>query len=870
MKISLSLLILAIIPYSFIGQRIIPVLRNGHNLNNLYEYSSYGINDVEVFGDQLLLCGSFNQLMGQDINKLASWNGSEISSFDIGLTYSSTNRFSGMHWFQNELYIFGRFSGEDKIYKIEPGSNVPFTWDPSVNILSLNSDENSLFAATFLTGPESVLKFENGVWVSAGNSDWESKVNLQKTPAGLFCAASIAGVLNLYKYDGSSWTSVTLPPDRQLTACNAIENDLYIICQHTEQPESDQHSIYKLSSNTAWLLQETFTAKNYVPKHVVLLNDTYAVSSRPRGNGSIFSSLPDDSYWVNSPYTKNRGFGITEVISFYNEQYAIIDTDFSDEKSFSKVHQGDYLNLLENDVLQAHFDPAPAQLSEPDFIGGLYYKTGSNPDSLASVMHRYSGWYAAESGNTISAYVPRYNYNNADNSLEGSFGPVTDHFDAEFMTKYYRVWKVTRSQVEFHQDNYNNPGYVIPIDIAEWPAHGANTNGESENLAPFVDVNSDGFYNASVGDYPEIKGDQCIFWMENDKNSFSYTDSTAAFSSENIGIEIMNMAYIYETGSTALKSTIFFQSKTINKSAVDFEDFRTAIWSDFDNGFANDDYVGCDSLLEYFYCYNGDAFDEQGTGSLGFGYHPPASGFIFLDEDMFNHVYYNNSSNPINGEPATPLHHFNYMNSVWKNGQPVLCGGNGVSGTGVSQDECKYMFPAYPWEDGWNEISTGNAPSDRRCLASFEPTSLGVGSFVCRNYAVNVARDLVANFNPHWQSLELLREQVTEVKSFYESESVDINCMTTNIENPSSQLGQGEIVVFPNPGNSTLSVRSVLNYGPVNVSIASSDGRVVWSETQKPISEIISVNTENLESGIYIITLRSGDRQLTSRWIKFS
>jgi hypothetical protein len=92
--------------------------------------------------------------------------------------------------------------------------------------------------------------------------------------------------------------------------------------------------------------------------------------------------------------------------------------------------------------------------------------------------------------------------------------------------------------------------------------------------------------------------------------------------------------------------------------------------------------------------------------------------------------------------------------------------------------------------------------------------------------------------------------------------------MTTNIDNPSSQLGQGEIVVFPNPGNSTLSVRSVLNYGPVNVSIASSDGRVVWSETQKPISEIISVHTENLESGIYIITLRSGDRQLTSRWIK--
>ena len=198
----------------------------------------------------------------------------------------------------------------------------------------------------------------------------------------------------------------------------------------------------------------------------------------------------------------------------------------------------------------------------------------------------------------------------------------------------------------------------------------------------------------------------------------------------------------------------------------------------------------------------------------------------------------------------------------------MLCGGNGVSGAGVSQDECKYMFPAYPWEDGWNEISTGNAPYNRRCLAAFEPTSLGIGSCVCRNYALNVARDLVANFNPHWQSLELLREQVTEVKSFYASESANCNCSTTHVENPTSQPGQPEIAVFPNPGNSWLSVRSVLNYGPVNVSIASTDGRMVLSETQKPISGIISINTENLESGIYLITLRSGDRQLTSRWIK--
>jgi hypothetical protein len=62
---------------------------------------------------------------------------------------------------------------------------------------------------------------------------------------------------------------------------------------------------------------------------------------------------------------------------------------------------------------------------------------------------------------------------------------------------------------------------------------------------------------------------------------------------------------------------------------------------------------------------------------IGIGY-----GDGVIDNERFGmrrFVYYNNSGNPINGEPSTPLHYYNYMNGIWKNGQKMAYGGDGVS-----------------------------------------------------------------------------------------------------------------------------------------------------------------------------------------------
>ena len=87
--------------------------------------------------------------------------------------------------------------------------------------------------------------------------------------------------------------------------------------------------------------------------------------------------------------------------------------------------------------------------------------------------------------------------------------------------KYHHIWNLTRAEINQFIANHGNAGYQIPEDILTWPAHGEE--GYAENLAPFVDVNGDGHYNPADGDYPDIKGDQCLFFIFNDYRNHTET-----------------------------------------------------------------------------------------------------------------------------------------------------------------------------------------------------------------------------------------------------------------------------------------------------------------------------------------------------------
>ena len=80
------------------------------------------------------------------------------------------------------------------------------------------------------------------------------------------------------------------------------------------------------------------------------------------------------------------------------------------------------------------------------------------------------------------------------------------------------------------------------------------------------------------------------------------------YGSNPIGLEIQATTFGYN--NELLKDVVFKKFKIINKSTDAVTDMYLTYWTDDDLGFAGDDYVGCDTLLNLGYTYNGDNNDE--------------------------------------------------------------------------------------------------------------------------------------------------------------------------------------------------------------------------------------------------------------------
>ncbi|MEZ4847900.1 MAG: hypothetical protein R3B93_04610 [Bacteroidia bacterium] len=134
--------------------------------------------------------------------------------------------------------------------------------------------------------------------------------------------------------------------------------------------------------------------------------------------------------------------------------------------------------------------------------------------------------------------------------------------------------------------------------------------------APFVNVDSDPFtYNPLNGDYPDIEGDQAIWWIVNDKGNV-HTETGG----EPIGIEIHMLAFAFTTAN-AVNDMTFYRQTVINRANQPLIDTYLGQWVDSDIGYAFNDYVGCDTLKGLGYGYNATADD---AGANGYGLNPPA------------------------------------------------------------------------------------------------------------------------------------------------------------------------------------------------------------------------------------------------------
>lgn len=410
-------------------------------------------------------------------------------------------------------------------------------------------------------------------------------------------------------------------------------------------------------------------------------------------------------------------------------------------------------------------------------------------------------------------------------------------------------------------------GYVTPESILRWPAQGNVLGVVGQPLAPFEDANGDGLYTPEEGDCPAfsdegcdgafadaLHGDEVLFWVINDEGVHQESQG------EPLGVEIHCQAWGWEEASENLSNTTFYTYKVINRSSNTYSDFYAGWWADADVGTATDDFVGCDVSRGMGYAFNGDVIDEPSSSSQGYGEYPPATGIDFvlgmqedpdnqdnpLTEDyeeafsnqglmypgagtgfgddvvdnerrgMSHFVYYNNSGNPINGEPVIAGHFYNYLRSIWKNGAPMIYGGDGVSpATGALEGVfANAMFPGesdpFFWSMGgndpgaepWSEVSSGNPPADRRFVMSMGPVTLESGASKDFTMAALWARDT----SEVGASVAALEGASDEVQALFNSCFDGLGCMDATATNydPDAVLSAPGVCVAYEYGCGTL------------------------------------------------------------------
>lgn len=327
-------------------------------------------------------------------------------------------------------------------------------------------------------------------------------------------------------------------------------------------------------------------------------------------------------------------------------------------------------------------------------------------------------------------------------------GPINmdDSIDYATSRKWAKIWKLDRNDIQHFLSLSTHDTINTHPNILTWPASGNSyargnagaplTIPSGRQLAPFIDLNANGIYEPLLGEYPDIKGDQALWYVFNDRGpAHSQTNARP------LGVEVQTMAFAYNRGSL-IDQVIYYEYKITNKSSFSYLNFRLAQHADMDLGYYKDDYLGFDSSHRMAIVYNGDANDGASGGlpanSYGFnapvvgvtmvvmpgdsaGYHAPAGSFSYFRNDMSNI-----------GNPRTASDFDGYIRSKLRDGSPYT---NDFAGRGVvsnaygSGPTVNYVYTGNPSDTTqWSECAAGNPLDDRRFVISSSDFILASGA----------------------------------------------------------------------------------------------------------------------------------------------
>ena len=504
----------------------------------------------------------------------------------------------------------------------------------------------------------------------------------------------------------------------------------------------------------------------------------------------------------------------------------------------------------EFEILDINSVSAPIYAGGPFYVDPGNYNAGYNVNNdEAEVIYQSSIWIGGlndDGGLHVSAETFKQACNPENGECDNTYadfwsGPNADIYDAEYDSKYYKVWRISRSDITYHIAHYNDLDYIMPDDFLTWPGNGDVSTGEPQQLALYNDMNENGIYEPENGDTPQIKGDQVIYTILSDGRMENSSGG------DPIMVDIHYMIYAFNCVDNTLpevNETTFTNMRIVNRSENNYHDLYVGTWTDFDIGNATDDFIGTDIELNLQYAYNGDGYDEiSSTG--GFHETPPACGIIYLNNDLTTSMFYMNGGNEITGEPTEPIHYYNYLRSFWKDGSPLL---------DESGNSTNHLFTDSPTnENGWSMLTNGDNPSDMRGLSSVGNLTLNTGEEIEIDFAYIYARGESGGvpFN-HIENVDLLIETAQIIQNYYDGA---VSCSTVDID----EEGLLSFYVYPNPSSGVLNIESGIMG---RLEIFNIVGEMIFEGDK--LGERLTIDVSGFTDGLYFV--RVGDK--VQRFVK--
>ena len=460
---------------------------------------------------------------------------------------------------------------------------------------------------------------------------------------------------------------------------------------------------------------------------------------------------------------------------------------------------------------------------------------------------------AIDNGGQLRLAAQTYRYNNTSDYFAGP-GNASLNCD-----NYNYHWVINRKDINNHilisnHYNFNIPSTIIHKDILNWPAKGnPYAKGKSGNsitvvddLAPFVDVDYSGTYDPTKGDYPDVPGDQAIWWIFNDYN-FPHT----ATGGLPLGIDVHALAYAFKSDGI-IDYTTFYKYKIINKTNQNLSDMYIGHWTDIAIGYLFDDYVGCDTIRNLGIGYNSEPLvagivKKIGTNSsiIGVKFLQTPVNSQGIRPGMTRFMFYENHFAET-GNPTLVNHYYNYLTGKWKNdsiwkyypdvGQPYAI---------------NYMVPGKPG-NGLTECDENNQPGDRRFLMSSGPYTFNPGDVLELDFAAiwKACPDQIDCY----ADFDCIGLAADTVQAFF-----DNVVLTTNIKEP--HIKKGQINVYPNPAKDVVNIdcKACISAKEIKVEISDLSGKVQQME-QFSSGSTFSINTSKFAPGIYFISVFDDDQ----------